>query len=252
MKELNVEGVDDVLLKGFETEIEVYEALPPHPNIIRYLYHERKGNAIRLYMTRYAFTLGKLVNTRRIAVENNKGDRFSLQQLCKFLLEIATGLDLLKKHKIIHRDLKTENIFVTLDSHSEVKRLTIGDFDSAKRVQTQNVNAKTTIGTPGYMAPEVITAANFGAYSFAADVWSFGMIMFELLTLRKPFEGIAAAFVPAHILASGRPQLSKDLPDSYKPFIRLYEKCTQMDPHFRPGIADIKDELSSLMWTIGD
>jgi hypothetical protein len=42
---------------------------------------------------------------------------------------------------------------VTLDSHSEVKRLTIGDFDSAKRVQTQNVNAKTTIGTPGYMAP---------------------------------------------------------------------------------------------------
>jgi len=58
-------------------------------------------------------------------------------------------------------DLKTENIFVTFDSHSEVKRLTIGDFDSAKRVQTQNVLAKTTIGTPGYMAPvRIILATN--------------------------------------------------------------------------------------------
>lgn len=165
----------------------------------RYLYHEKKGNSIRLYMTRYAFTLGRFVNTRRAvpslpplsaltlhckmaishlvclkAFEAGKGERFTQQQLCKFLLEIASGLDFLKKHKIIHRyppllssspfssyslsmfshsDLKTENIFVTLDSHSEVKRLTIGDFDSAKRVQTQNVHAKTTIGTPGYMAP---------------------------------------------------------------------------------------------------
>lgn len=246
MKELDLQGVSETAIKGFETEIEVLEALPHHPNIIRYLFHQKKGTKLRLYMTRYATSLGKVIVER---ARQNGAEHFSSVEILKWCMDIATGLEFLKNHNIIHRDLKSDNIFVNYDSHKEINRLIIGDFDTAKRVsQTAGDLPKTIIGTPGYMAPEVINAQNGGSYSFKADVWSFGMVLFELMTLKSPYHDVDSFEVHSRILAGERPKLSDNLPSSYRGLIKLFEKCSCLNVDDRPDISAVKDELLTLQF----
>ena len=89
------------------------------------------------------------------------------------------GISFLHQHNIIHRDLKSQNIFVKYDEHRDIGTLVIGDFDTAKRI-TQNVKgylsilnidwiAKTVIGTLSFMAPEVVNSDGKSGYGFAVD-----------------------------------------------------------------------------------
>ena len=81
--------------------------------------------------------------------------------------------------KILHRDLKTSNIFLT--SNGQIK---IGDFGISKILQETNENAQTTVGTPYYLSPEICQNK---PYSYKSDVWSLGCILYELCTLRHAF-----------------------------------------------------------------
>jgi serine/threonine protein kinase len=96
---------------------------------------------------------------------------------------IAAGLEFLHKQKVLHRDVKPDNVLCTLDVHDEVQTLAIADFDTAK-VVSRSSQAKTTIGTPSYMAPEVFSS-NQQPYDYKADVWSFGMTIYELVRHMK-------------------------------------------------------------------
>jgi len=248
MKELDVHGVSDTAVKGLEREIELLEGLQYHPNIIRYLFHQKKGTKLRLYMTKYPASLGKIILERDKEVEQ-KTEPFIPVEITKWCIDIATGLEFLKSNNIIHRDLKSDNIFVMKDTHGEISRLIIGDFDTAKRINIdQNVLPKTIIGTPCYMAPEVINAQTAGSYSFQADVWSFGMVLFELLTLKPPYSDVPSFDVPGKIISGIRPTLLRDLTPEYEPLMVLFQKCTEMQPQERPDISLVKEELHTIQW----
>ena len=102
------------------------------------------------------------------------------EYICKWILQIAWALDYLHKNGIIHRDIKSKNIFLTKDLNIKV-----GDFGIAKILENKNLT-KTYVGTPYYMSPEVI---NNRSYNQKADVWSLGCILYELITLNVPFNG---------------------------------------------------------------
>ena len=104
----------------------------------------------------------------------------SNHNICTWIIQIAKGLFYLHKNNIIHRDLKSENIF--LDSNNNIK---IGDLGIAKIMLNSRFTA-TNIGTPYYMSPELF---NGDYYNYNADTWSLGCISYELLTLKKPFMG---------------------------------------------------------------
>lgn len=87
--------------------------------------------------------------------------------------------------KILHRDLKSQNIFLT--KNNEVK---IGDFGISKVLENTKEFAKTSLGTPYYLSPEICMGQK---YDYKSDVWMLGCILYELLTLRKPFEGDSLA-----------------------------------------------------------
>jgi serine/threonine protein kinase len=161
MKELDLEYMNNEGIAAFEGEIRVLELLPHHPNIVRYLFHENKNKKLRLFMTRYSTTLNHEIATRQPT-------RFPVADIRRYGLDMVRGLEFLHSHQIIHRDLKSENIFVMLNERREIIQLAIGDFDTAKKVSAKN-QAKTVLGTPQWMAPEVLNANEEGGYGFPAD-----------------------------------------------------------------------------------
>lgn len=98
----------------------------------------------------------------------------------KILKQIIHGLDAVNKNFILHRDLKPQNIFF---HDGEAK---IGDFGFCKQLKGRADMAKTMLGSPIYMAPEILTGQNYG---LKADIWSLGCIYFEMLCGYCPFEG---------------------------------------------------------------
>jgi serine/threonine protein kinase len=91
-------------------------------------------------MTKYASSLRS-----QIELKVKQQQKFSAIQICSYSLQMIDALDFLHRHSIIHRDLKSDNIFVTLNHDKEIHDVAIGDFDSAKKV-TGKSQAKTTIG----------------------------------------------------------------------------------------------------------
>ena len=96
------------------------------------------------------------------------------------LTQLINGLDAVNKNCILHRDLKPQNIFF---HNGESK---IGDFGFCKQLKGRGDMAKTMLGSPIYMAPEILTGQNYG---LKADIWSLGCIYFEMLCGYCPFEG---------------------------------------------------------------
>jgi len=83
--------------------------------------------------------------------------------------------------KILHRDLKSQNIFLTKDNQAK-----LGDFGISKVLESTHDFAQTSLGTPFYLSPEVCMGQ---CYDYKSDVWMLGCILYELCTLTRPFEG---------------------------------------------------------------
>ena len=95
------------------------------------------------------------------------------ERISSFIMrEILLGLDMLHRHKQIHRDLKSDNILV--DKNGQVK---VADFGFAIQLTKEQKNRKSVVGTPAWMAPELIKKEN---YTELVDVWSVGVIAVQL------------------------------------------------------------------------
>ena len=101
--------------------------------------------------------------------------------IMEWLRQLASGVCFIHQKKIIHRDLKPANIFLTSD-----KRLKIGDFGIAKKLDETCGYASTFVGTAVYIAPEIHGGEK---YDMMADMWSLGVIFYEIATLKNPFHG---------------------------------------------------------------
>lgn len=71
---------------------------------------------------------------------------FTPAAIGRYALSVLAGLEFLHKHQVLHRDLKSDNIFVMLDEKKEICQLAIGDFDVAKRLKVEQCNAKAVVG----------------------------------------------------------------------------------------------------------
>jgi NIMA (never in mitosis gene a)-related kinase len=130
--------------------------------------------------------------------------------------------------KIIHRDLKGGNIFLT--KGNIVK---LGDFGIARVLNATKDKAQTMVGTPYYLSPEIIESK---PYSFKSDVWSLGVVLYEMCALKPPFTSDSLNFLALKIV---RGQYSP-LPGHYsKELKNLVFSLLQVDPVKRPSVNQI-------------
>ena len=166
MKELDLSDMNQYSIDSFTGEIRLLELLPQHENISRYLFHENNDNCIRLFMTQYNGSLGSYIHQ---LAKHPKPIPLAPLVIWRLLLDICKGIEFLHAQGIIHRDLKSDNIFILTDEKKNVIKCAIGDFDTAKQINSKADQAKTVLGTPAWMAPEVMNAKQLGAYSFPCD-----------------------------------------------------------------------------------
>lgn len=149
--------------------------------------------------------------------------------------EVCRGMDYLHKRKIVHRDLKAANLL--LDEHGTVK---IADFGVARVLDGAGVMTAET-GTYRWMAPEVI---EHKPYSEKADVFSFGVVLWELLTGLVPYSDMTPLQAAVGVVQKGlRPPIPQNCPPPLADIMRL---SWQRDPVVRPSFEALKSKLEDL------
>ena len=146
--------------------------------------------------------------------------------------EIAAGLAHAHQAGIVHRDLKPENIFLNSAGNAKV-----GDFGLARAVgghQTVLTAADRILGTPGYLAPEVLMGQPAGP---AADLYALGVILFELLAGRRPFAGQNVRDMIDASLHGAPDELRSLVKDIHPALALLVSSCLARDPAERPATA---------------
>ena len=156
-----------------KSEIKIHKSLS-HPNIVKFEhYFEDNENVYILLELCKSKTLNELLKKRKILSE---------LEVKYYLFQILNAVKYMHKSKVIHRDLKLGNLF--LSASLEIK---IGDFGLATRVEYDGERKHTVCGTPNYIAPEILENKSSG-HSYEVDYWAIGVIVYTLLIGRPPFE----------------------------------------------------------------
>ncbi|XP_015279398.1 PREDICTED: mitogen-activated protein kinase kinase kinase 11 [Gekko japonicus] len=173
------------------------------------------------------------------------GQRIPPHILINWAVQIAQGMQYLHCEAIvpvIHRDLKSNNILLAEyvdDGDVSGKTLKITDFGLAR--EWHKTTKMSTAGTYAWMAPEVIKSSTF---SRGSDVWSYGVLLWELLTGEVPYRGIDGLAVAYGVAVN---KLTLPIPSTCpEPFARLMAECWEQDPHRRPSFASILSQLTVL------
>ncbi|XP_015060680.1 serine/threonine-protein kinase STY46-like isoform X1 [Solanum pennellii] len=160
---------------------------------------------------------------------------FRLPVLLKVAIDVSKGMSYLHQNNIIHRDLKTANLL--MNENHVVK---VADFGVA-RVQVQSGVMTAETGTYRWMAPEVI---GHRPYDRKADVFSFGIVLWELLTGKLPYEFLTPLQAAVAVVQKG---LRPTIPANTNPMlVELLEKCWQQEPLLRPEFSEIHDILQDM------
>ncbi|KAI4327800.1 hypothetical protein L6164_020218 [Bauhinia variegata] len=166
---------------------------------------------------------------------------FKLPSLLKVAIDVSKGMNYLHQNNIIHRDLKTANLL--MDENEVVK---VADFGVA-RVQTQSGVMTAETGTYRWMAPEVI---EHKPYDQRADVFSFGIVLWELLTGELPYSFLTPLQAAVGVVQKDlRPTIPKN---AHPRLSELLQRCWQKTPLERPNFSEILQVLRLIANEVSD
>jgi serine/threonine protein kinase len=161
------------------------------------------------------------------------GEWFDTSTILNWIAQIVLGVMLMHSKNILHRDLKSQNLFLTSDG-----TIKIGDFGISKELPTLDSLARTSWGTPYFMPPEVCKGEPYGE---KIDIWAIGCILYELVFFRKPFESKTIYGVFEKIINKPLDNTYEDVDSEIKILLlTLLDK----DPSRRPSIW----ELANTPW----
>jgi len=219
VKEIDLSKIPAAAQREAQREADVLRSLS-HSNIVAY--HDTFFEGSRLCIVMEFADGGDLSGA--VAQRKGAGERFAEGEALALFAQCCGALRHVHDKRILHRDLKCQNIFMTKAGSAK-----LGDFGIAKVLDHTGAEAHTMIGTPIYLAPEVCLNQPYGT---RADIWSLGVVLYEVLALQQPFkaDNIAALIMKILNAAPGPvpPELySKEVQNLVS---WMLEKLPQMRP----------------------
>jgi serine/threonine protein kinase len=161
----------------FEREVKAVARLN-HPNVVQVYDFATEGDL--------AYIVMEFVQGKELKDFLDANERFDLKRIFGVMAELLSALDFAHEAGIIHRDVKPANVMVTADGHSKLTDFGVARFTEPDASQIDMTRAGQLIGTPSYMSPEQIQGQTIDRRS---DVFSAGILLYQLLTWKKPFSG---------------------------------------------------------------
>ncbi|CAE1157357.1 Serine/threonine-protein kinase nekl-2,Serine/threonine-protein kinase Nek8,Serine/threonine-protein kinase Nek3,Serine/threonine-protein kinase Nek1,Serine/threonine-protein kinase Nek5,Serine/threonine-protein kinase Nek2,Probable serine/threonine-protein kinase nek3,Serine/threonine-protein kinase Nek4 [Acanthosepion pharaonis] len=245
LKEINMHDLTAAERQMALNEVKLL-AMLDHPNIISY-YDSFEEDGILMIEMEYADggTLAQFLANRDKALEE--------RDILLIFQHIVSAIRYTHKVKILHRDLKTANIFLTKEGVAKV-----GDFGIAKLLSTSHKGASTVLGTPYYISPEMCESK---PYDEKSDIWALGCILYEMACRQKTFEGSNLPALVNKIMkgqfAPVKGDYSQELKDLITSMLRqnpderpsahhlLENVLPQLLSHYESTTTDLEDDICS-------
>ena len=177
IKQIDIAQMSEEERRETLNEAKILEVLN-HPNIVRFreVYKTKKGKlCIVMDYADGGDLQSKIKERYKQKDRNNRMNYLTEDELLDWFTQICLAMKHCHDKKILHRDLKSQNIFLTKKG-----LIKLGDFGIARVLSNTRSKAKTVVGTPYYLSPEIIRSES---YSFKSDIWSLGVLMYEMAAL---------------------------------------------------------------------
>jgi len=217
------------LVERFQTEARA-AGLLTHPNIV-VIYDAGEADGL------YYITM-ELVNGKSLQSLLDAGEKFKLPRLLRIMEQVCSALQFAHDNKVVHRDIKPANIMLGPDDHVKIT-----DFGTAKIMQYGAAQQTSATGTPSYMSPEQIKGK---AVDGRADIFSLGVMLYEMTTGQKPFQAQDVATVLYRILNQDPEPPQKLNPSIPQGVSSTIMKALAKSPHLRyESCREFLDDLKN-------
>lgn len=223
---------DKSFVANFKTEAQSAAALL-HPNVVS-VYDVNEFEGLYYIVMEYVDGI-----TLKEYIEKN--GRLPVKEATSISIQIAQGIEAAHNANIIHRDIKPQNILISREG-----KIKVTDFGIA-RTTTANTIGTDILGSVHYISPEQARGGNVDERS---DIYSFGILFYEMVTGKLPFEGETTVSIALKHIQENVPLVSDIVPQTPSSVVKIIEKCTQKKPERRYQkvsslLSDLKTSLIS-------
>ncbi|XP_017278942.1 serine/threonine-protein kinase Nek1 isoform X2 [Kryptolebias marmoratus] len=225
IKEIGISGMSSKERQESRREVAVLANMS-HPNIVQYKESFEEGGCLYIVMDYCeGGDLFKKINSQ-------KGALFPEDQILDWFVQICLALKHVHDQKILHRDIKSQNIFLTKDGTVQ-----LGDFGIARVLNSTVDLARTCIGTPYYLSPEICENK---PYNNKSDIWALGCVLYEMCTLKHAFEAGNMKNLVLKIIRGSYPPVSVHYSQELR---SLLAQLFKRNPRDRPSVGSILDKF---------